>query len=140
MLHLHVGRLEAVTNLHIVEKPGQIFISWQPPFTLNLTDRVYSITYCISIIEGSSGKLYVLAYNVTETHYTYSINDSKIITISIPLTVIVTPENNLGKGKEYNVTVNNYNINHNCQNNCYYYNGNSSDPGSSELSTHQKIG
>ena len=122
-----------------MEKPGQISISWQPPFSLNLTDRVYSITYCIGIIEDSSGKLYVLACNITETNYTYSIYGSQII-ISIPFTVIVIPENNLGKGKEHNATVNNNNIiNIGCQHNCYY-NGNSSDSESESDELHQNIG
>ena len=97
-------------------------MSWRPPFTLILSDRVYSITYAIDIIEELSGKDYLIASNITETQYTFNIRDSQII-ITIPFTVIVTPENSLGKGKEKNASVSSYVIYNGCQHNCYY-NGN----------------
>ena len=110
-------------------------MSWRPPFTLILSDRVYSITYAIDIIEESSGKDYLIANNITETQYTFRIHDSQII-ITIPFTVIVTPENPLGKGKEKNASVSSYIIYDGCHYNCYNYNGNISK----ELSAHQIIG
>ena len=129
-----IGKLEAVTDLNITESPGQLFISWRPPFTLILSDRVYSITYAIDINEESSGKDYLIANNITETQYTFNIRDSQII-ITIPFTVTVTPENPLGKGREKNASVSSYIIYDGCQYNCYY-NGNISK----ELSVHQIIG
>ena len=132
---LLIGKLKAVTDLNIIESPGQLFISWRPPFTLILSDRVYSITYAIDIIEELSGKDYLIASNITETQYTFNIRDSQNV-ITIPFTVIVTPENPLGKGKEKNASVSSYIIYDGCQYNCYNYNGNISK----ELSAHQIIG
>ena len=121
------GELEAVTDLHITDSPGQILITWQPPFTLNLTDRPYSITYCIDIAEDSSGKHYVSACNITETQYIFRI----VSEINIPLVITVTPENGLGRGKEQNASVNNIIY---CQHNCH------NNYGNSEVSIWQKIG
>lgn len=120
------GEIEAVTDLHITDSPGQILITWQPPFTLNLTDRPYSVTYCIDIVADSSGKHYVSACNITETQYIFRIFSE----INIPLIITVTPENSLGRGKEQNTTVNNIiYCQHNCHNiiNIYYGSNNSED-------------
>lgn len=102
-------------------------ITWQPPFTLNLTDSPYSITYCIDIVEDSSGKHYVSACNISETQYIFRI----VSEINIPLVVTVTPENGLGRGKEQNASVNSIIY---CQHNCH------NNYGNSEVSIWQKIG
>ena len=99
------GELEAVTNLRTTDGPGQILITWQPPFTFNLTDRPYSVTYCIDI-DDSSGKHYVSACNITETQYIFKI----VSEINISLTIIVTPENSLGRGKEQKLNASVINI------------------------------
>ena len=87
------GRLEAVTHLSVTASPGQLLISWEAPFTLNLTEIDYSITYCINIVDGS-GKNYLSVCNISETHYIFR-SDLKIQFI-----IIVTPENGAGRGTE----------------------------------------
>jgi hypothetical protein len=130
------GELEAVTDLHTTESnPEQILIIWQPPFTLNLTDRPYSITYCIDI-EDSSGKHYVSACNITETQYIFRI----VSDINAPLIIIITPENSLGRGKEQNASVNNVIYNYNCQHSCHNTNNIYHGSNDTEVNILQTIG
>ena len=44
------GTLEAVSNLTTVSIPSIIQLSWQPPFSLDLTTTEPDIVYCVNIL------------------------------------------------------------------------------------------
>ena len=44
--------LDAVTDVKAVRNSSNILVTWMPPFTLDLTNIVHDITYCVDIMEG----------------------------------------------------------------------------------------
>ena len=44
------GQLEAVRNLITLSTLSVIHLSWQPPFSLNLTTAELDIVYCVDIL------------------------------------------------------------------------------------------
>ena len=44
-----LGTIEAISNLAVVSTSSAIVLTWQPPFSLNLTTAEPDIIYCIDI-------------------------------------------------------------------------------------------
>ena len=53
-MHTITGKLEAVDNLTSKPMPSSIQLSWQPPFSLNLTTAEPDVVYCVDIIQYKS--------------------------------------------------------------------------------------
>ena len=96
MLDLVLGFLEAVGFLTIYANGSSVYITWTPPFTLNITGIDPDITgYCITVTSRiTSLTLHSqCGINVTEYYYTFS-PDSACNTFNFS----IVPVNIVGNG------------------------------------------
>ena len=105
-----LGSLEAVVNLMAKFTSSSIHLSWQPPFSLNLTTAEPDIVYCVdvfNIINGETERVHLISnYSVFQTYYTFAVDDPDPKDI---FQFIVTPRSNIegarnGTTKEVNAT------------------------------------
>ena len=88
------GPLDAVTNLTSTREP--FHITWEPPFSLNLTGVEPDIIYCIKIVAIESGcnstedLLALRDCNVTTNNY-----DVKNLNAGYTYNITVTPRSNV---------------------------------------------
>ena len=106
-----LGSLEAVVNLMAKFISSAIQLSWQPPFSLNLTTAEPDIVYCVdvfNITNGETGRDHLISNcSVFQTYYyTFAVDDPDPKDI---FKFIVTPRSNIkgarnGTTKEINTT------------------------------------
>ena len=91
-----LGSLEAVVNLTAEFLSSAIQLSWQPPFSLNLTTAEPDIVYCVdvfNITDGETERDHLISNcSVFHTYYTFTVDDSDQKDI---FQFIVTPRNNI---------------------------------------------
>ena len=97
MFTLFTGSLGSVHDLSVGSSNLSIFVVWEAPFTLNVTDTEPDITYCVHIFNDSSGHEILLTCDIfdTEFHYTFL---SEAICYDHKLRITVTPVNGAGHG------------------------------------------
>ena len=94
-IHACAGTLNAVHNLSVVKSNLSILITWEAPFTLNITNTEPDITYRVNI----SSMSYVVhtECNVTQTEFLYTITH-ELLCQTNDFYVTVTPINGAGHG------------------------------------------
>ena len=69
---LSSGPLSAVSNLRAQSSSTNITITWDAPFSLNLTTAEPDIQYCVDVYDSASGVLLHSECGIIEERYTYS--------------------------------------------------------------------
>ena len=85
------GPLDAVTNLASTRDP--YFITWEPPFSLNLTDVEPDIIYCIEIVPvlNCNEEVSVIRdCNITTNYY-----DAESLNPGYTYNITITPRSNV---------------------------------------------
>ena len=103
------GELEAVGNLTSVSTSSVITLTWQPPFSLNLTTAEPDIVYCVNIVNITNEDIEIdhLISNcsVFETYYNFVIVSPEFEGL---FRFIITPRSNVEGAK--NGTPNSINV------------------------------
>ncbi|XP_064387485.1 uncharacterized protein LOC135335828 isoform X2 [Halichondria panicea] len=84
------GPLSAVSNLHVQSSSTNITITWDAPFSLNLTTAEPDIQYCVDVYDSATGVLLHSECGIIEEHYTYSPSNPCSM-----YALLVTPKSNL---------------------------------------------
>ena len=111
-MSLSLGPLDAVVNLTVKRTSSAIQLSWQPPFSLNLTTAEPDIIYCVNVFnitdEGMERDHLISNCNVSETYlvYNFVVENPDLNDL---LQLIVTPRSNIegsksGNAKKINAT------------------------------------
>ena len=103
-----LGSLEAIVNLTATLISSAIQLSWQPPFSLNLTTTEPDIVYCVDIFnitDAERERDYLISNcSVFETYYSFALDNPGDL-----FQFIVTPRSNIDRArngtlKKFNVT------------------------------------
>ena len=91
------GLLSAVGLLSITASDTTLSLTWEPPFTLDVTSIRPDITgYCVDVINSTSSVTLHSQCGITETLFTYPIPENTNCTV---VEFIVTPVNIIGQGQ-----------------------------------------
>lgn len=107
-LYVHAGPLNAVRDLLANVRNSVLYITWNAPFTLNLTNTEPDITYCIQIFNNSNKfqLLQTCGHIVTEFIYQLQNNVSLCCASDdCSITVTVAPINGAGNGSSAQVQI-----------------------------------
>ena len=78
-LSFHIGILNIAMNVIKVPSINAIIITWEPPFSMNLTNAEPDIVYCVDIFNVTSNQRVenhlISDCSVLDTQYTYILND-----------------------------------------------------------------
>ena len=85
------GLLAAVGNLVATANDTFIYLTWTPPFTLDMTFIHPDITYCVKVVNATSSTTLHSQCGITEPEFTYPYTLSTITCDEIKFTV--TPVN-----------------------------------------------
>ena len=92
-----VGHLSAVGSLHITTSNTTLSLTWEPPFTLDITGVDPDITgYCVDVMNSTSSVTLHSQCRITETLFSYPIPENTNCTV---VEFIVTPLNIVGQGE-----------------------------------------
>jgi len=84
---------------------GSVFVSWESPFTLDITGVDNDIEYYIDVSHGNSTRL--PSTTSVQTNFTAILPDSDSANLScIPFEIIITPYNDYGNGTSTSVETN----------------------------------
>ena len=100
MLHvpINIGRLPAVSLINSTEN-FTIFLTWEPPFTLDITNVDPDITgYCVDVINSTSSEMLYSECGITETEFSYLIPNNSHCYITT-FSFSITPLNTVGRGE-----------------------------------------
>ena len=90
------GLLSAVGLLSITVSDTTLSLTWEPPFTLDVTNIRPDITgYCVDVINSTSSVTLHSECMIIETLFTYPIPENTNCTV---IKFIVTPVNIVGRG------------------------------------------
>ena len=96
MDYCFVGLLSVVGSLNITASDSTLSLTWEPPFTLDITGVDPDITgYCVDVINSTSSVTLYSEYGIMETLFTYPIPENTNCTV---VEFIVTPVNAVGLG------------------------------------------
>ena len=96
---LLVGLLDAVRSLSSTANSTPISVTWEPPFTLDITGEDPDITgYCVDVINSTSSVTLHSQCGITETEFTYLIPESYCYSTTFSFSI--TPLNIVGRGEE----------------------------------------
>ncbi|XP_064387523.1 uncharacterized protein LOC135335850 isoform X2 [Halichondria panicea] len=84
------GPLSAVSNLHAHSSSTNITITWDAPFSLNLTTAEPDIQYCVDVYDSATGVLLHSECGIIGERYTYSPSNP-----CSTYALLVTPRSNL---------------------------------------------
>ena len=96
---LWAGTLNAVYHLSVTKSNLTILITWEAPFTLNITNTEPDIAYCVNISAMNYFSHVDIATecNITQTEFFYTI-PHKVYCHNNDFYVTVTPVNGAGQG------------------------------------------
>jgi len=100
----YTGILAAVGGLTAVSREGSLHLTWQPPFTLDITNLTIDILYCINvynITHNSQNDLFRIMCNLNQSEY-----DFRVTTPSpcYQFKFEVIPINGAGNGTSNNIS------------------------------------
>ncbi len=99
-----VGFLPAVGSLTATPIPLDfiIFLTWTPPFSLDISSVDPGIKYCVGVVNSTSSLVIDSQCGITDTQYNYTVSPNDIVCDTYTFTV--TPVNIVGNGTSANVT------------------------------------
>ncbi len=102
---LYVGLLPAVGSLTAIPflQNFYIYLTWTPPFSLNITNVDPDYTYCVCVVNSTSSLVIHFKCGITVTQYYYI--KSPRSTPCDTYTLTVTPVNIVGNGTSDSVTL-----------------------------------
>ena len=96
---LLIGLLSAVRSLSSIANSTLIYVTWEPPFTLDITGEDPDITgYCVDVINSTSSVTLHSECGVTETEFTYLMPPERYC-YSTTFSSSITPLNIVGRGE-----------------------------------------
>ena len=102
-MSLSLGQLDAVINLTAKRTSSAIQLSWQPPFSLNLTTAEPDIVYCVNVFnitdEGMERDHLISNCSVFETYYNFVVENPDPNDL---FQLIVTPRSNIEGARSRN--------------------------------------
>ena len=98
------GQLAQVQKLKSATTPSTIQISWEPPFSHNLSATDPDIVYCVDIFRGTANNHIVSNCNVFEHYFIFS---SENPDPRESYTFTVTPRSNVNRGRNGTVATTN---------------------------------
>ena len=91
-----IGLLSSVGSLNITASNTTLTLTWEPPFTLDITGVDPDITgYCVDVINATSSVTLHSECGINTTMFTYPIPKNTNCTVEF----IVTPHNIVGQGQ-----------------------------------------
>ena len=94
-----LGLLNAVRSLTSTTYSTLISLTWEPPFTLDITDVDPDITgYCVDVINSTSSVTLHSECEITETEFTYLMPPERYC-YSTTFSLSITPFNIVGRGE-----------------------------------------
>ena len=101
------GPPEAVSNLRVQRSGDDLMVTWQAPFTLDVTGVEYDLLYSLNITDITNETQTIpvacnKCHNLTETNYTFSPTESLL---EHSLNFTVTPYNGAGKGQPHTASL-----------------------------------
>ena len=98
-LTIIIGFLDAVRSLRSTVNSTLIFVTWEPPFTLDITDVDSDITgYRVDVINSTSSVTLHSECEITETEFTYLMPPERYC-YSTTFSFSITPLNIVGQGE-----------------------------------------
>ena len=96
---LLIGLLSAVRSLSSIANSTLIYVTWEPPFTLDITNVDPDITgYCVDVINSTSSVTLLSECGITETEFTYLMPPESYC-YSTTFSFFITPLNIVGRGE-----------------------------------------
>ena len=105
--HCISGPPEAVSNMRVQKSGKDLIVTWQAPFTLDVTGVEDDLLYSLNITDITNDTQTIpvacdKCHNLTETNYTFSPRDT-LLEHSFNFTV--TPYNGAGKGQPHTTSL-----------------------------------
>ena len=106
----HLGILSAVGDLSATALDSTISLTWNPPFTLDITGVDPDITYRVDVINSTSSQVIHSqgGINVTQYNYTTSLSPERRVCNVFKFTI--TPVNIVGNGSESSISKGFFNV------------------------------
>ena len=90
-----VGLLSAVDAVNIIASNTTLSLTWEPPFTLDITGVDPDITYCVDVINSTSSVTLHSQCGINETEFSYPLPQDAVCHSYVLTT---TPINVVGRG------------------------------------------
>ena len=90
-----VGILSAISLLSIVASNSTLSLTWEPPFTLDITAVDPDITYCVDVIGSTSSVTLHSQCDITMTEFSYPLPQDAVCHSYV---LSITPVNVVGRG------------------------------------------
>ena len=98
-----VGLLSAVDAVAITtsDSGSTLSLTWEPPFTLDITGVDPDITYCVDVINSTSSVTLHSECGITETEFSYPLPEDAVCHSYV---LAITPVNVVGRGVSSSVS------------------------------------
>ena len=91
-----IGLLSTVNDLTITVSNSTLFLTWEPPFTLDITSEDPDITgYCVDVVDSTSSTTLLSQCGINETEYSYPLPQDAVCHSYV---LSITPVNVIGRG------------------------------------------
>ena len=90
-----VGLLSAVDAVNIMASNTTLSLTWEPPFTLDITGVDTDITYCVDVVNSTSSATLHSQCGIDETEFSYPVPQDAVCHSYVLTT---TPINVVGTG------------------------------------------
>ena len=96
-----VGLLSAVDAVNIMASNTTLSLTWEPPFTLDITGVDPDITYCVNVIGSTSSAALHPQCDITMTEFSYPLPQDAVCHSYV---LSITPVNVVGRGVSSSVS------------------------------------
>ena len=97
-----VGQLSAVGSLNITASDSTLSLTWEPPFTLDITGVDPDITcYCVDVVDSTYSVTLHSQCNITMTEFSYPLPQDAVCHSYV---LTVSPVNVVGRGVSSSVS------------------------------------
>ena len=98
-----VGILSAISLLSITASNSTLSLTWEPPFTLDITGVDPDITYCVNVIVSTSSAALHSLCDITMTEFSYPLPQDAVCH-SYVYVLTITPVTVVGRGAPSSVS------------------------------------
>ena len=103
-MQVHIGLLSAVGDLSATALDSTISLTWNPPFTLDITAIDPDITYRVDVINSTSSQVIHSQGGITITQYNYTTSLSPERRACDIFKFTITPVNRVGNGDNSSIS------------------------------------